>query len=71
MSRDEAYVLEWIYGRLDSAQYRHILENVFLPSARESYPKGILLFQEDIFLVQIVQDFQVWLARRPEIEVIL
>ena len=44
ISQDGASVFERIYGRLDSAQYLRILENAFLPIARNRYPEEAMLF---------------------------
>ena len=68
MSRDGAGVLERMYGRLDSEQYRNILENVLFPVARERFPKRILLFQQDNFSAHTAQDVEAWFAERLEIE---
>lgn len=69
-SRDGAGVIERIYGRLNTAKYLHILENVFLPSARVRYPEGTLLFQQDNCSVHTAAVVQDWFSRKPEIEVI-
>ena len=47
MSYDGPGVIERIDGRLNAETYEHILENIFLPSARERFPEGTLLFQQD------------------------
>ena len=44
---DGAGILERIYGCLNSVQYLHILENVFLPTTLEHYPEEPILFQQD------------------------
>ena len=42
-----AGVLHLIDGHLDSIQYKHILQNVVVPSVRLLYRDGIIHFQQD------------------------
>jgi len=47
MSSDGLGVLWRIEGNLNTAQYVHILENVMLPSVRQRFPDGRIIFQHD------------------------
>jgi hypothetical protein len=40
-------LLHGIDGRLDAAQYLHILRDIMVPSVREMYPDGVINFQPD------------------------
>jgi hypothetical protein len=40
-------LLHKIDGRLDGAQYFHILRDIMVPSVREMYPDGVIHFQQD------------------------
>jgi hypothetical protein len=44
-------LLHRIDGRLDGAQYLHILTDIMVPSVREMYPDGVINFQQDQFFV--------------------
>lgn len=70
MSYDGPGVIERIDGRFNAGTYEHILENIFLPSARERFPEGTLLFQQDNHPVHYAASIQRWFQRRPEIEII-
>ncbi|KAJ4450827.1 hypothetical protein ANN_02258 [Periplaneta americana] len=70
MSYDGPGVIERIDGRFNAGTYEYILENIFLPSARERFPEGTLLFQQDNHPVHYAASIQRWFQRRPEIEII-
>ena len=65
-------------GHLDSSQYKHILQNVMVPSVRMLYPDGIIHFQQghsSIHDSHVVQEWPLpqaevkfidWLARAPD-----
>jgi hypothetical protein len=40
-------LLHRIDGRLDGAQFLHILRDIMVPLAREMYPDGVINFQQD------------------------
>ena len=56
--------------RFNALQYQRIFENVMLISVRVRNPEVNLIFQQDNHPVRCSMGVQIWLARRPEIELI-
>jgi hypothetical protein len=57
-------------GRLDGAQYLHILRDIMVPSVREMYSDGVINFQQDQSPVHRLQLLQGWLADQNEVELL-
>jgi hypothetical protein len=58
-------------GRLDGAQYLHILRDIMVSSVREMYPDGVIHFQQDQSPVHKSQLLQKWLADQNEVELLV
>ena len=54
-------MLEHVEGRLNTTQYTHILENALLLCAREIFPDGDYIFQQDNHPVHTSDRVQRWL----------
>jgi hypothetical protein len=63
-------LLHRIDGRLDRAQYLHILRDIMVPSVREMYPDGVINFQQEQSSVHKSQLLQRWLADQNEVELL-
>jgi hypothetical protein len=63
-------LLHRIDGRLDGAQYLHILRDIMVPSVREMYPDGLINFQQDQSSVHKSKLLQGWLADQNEVELL-
>jgi hypothetical protein len=63
-------LLHRIDGRLDGAQYLHILRDIMVPSVREMYPDGVINFQQDQSPVHKSQLLQGCLADQNEVELL-
>jgi hypothetical protein len=63
-------LLHRIDGRLDGAQYLHILKDIMVPSVREMYPDGVINFQQDQSPVHKSQFLQGWLANQNEVDLL-
>jgi hypothetical protein len=63
-------LLHRIDGRLDGAQYLHILRDIMVPSMREMYPDGVIHFQQDQSPVHKSQLLRGWLADQNEVELL-
>jgi hypothetical protein len=61
-------LLHRIDGRLDGAQYLHILRDIMVPSVREMYRDGVINFQQDQSPVHNSQFLQEWLEDQNEVE---
>jgi hypothetical protein len=57
-------------GRLDGAQYLHILKDITVPSVREMYPEGVINFEQDQSPVHKSQLPQGWFADQNEVELL-
>jgi hypothetical protein len=57
-------------GRLNGAQYLHILRYIMVPSVREMFPDGVINFQQDQSPVHKLQLFQGWLLDQNEVELL-
>jgi hypothetical protein len=55
-------------GHLDSLQYKHILDNVMVPSVRMIYPDGINQFQQDHSSNHDSRVVQEWLSLQADVE---
>jgi hypothetical protein len=63
-------LLHRIDGRLNRAQYLHILRDIMVPSVQETYPDRIINFQQDRSPVHKSQPLQGWLADQNEVELL-
>ena len=70
ISHEGAGMLHRIEGHLDSLQYKHILENVMVPSVRMLYPDGIIHFQQDHSSIHDSCMVQEWLSLQADVELI-
>lgn len=70
MSYTGTGLLERIHGRFTAEIYEHILANTMIPSAREWYPDGTLVFQQDSHLVHTTNRIQRWFTRRPDVDLL-
>jgi hypothetical protein len=59
-----------IVGHMDSLQYKHILENVMVPSVPMLYPDGIIHFQQDHSSIHDSGVVQEWLSLQADMELI-
>jgi hypothetical protein len=63
-------LLHRIDGRLNGAQYFHILRDIMVPSVRDMYPDGIINFRQDQSPVHKSQLLQGWLADQNKVELL-
>jgi hypothetical protein len=63
-------LLHRIDGRLDGAQYLHILRHIVVPSVREMYPDEVINFQRNQSPFHKLQLLQGWLADQNEVELL-
>jgi hypothetical protein len=63
-------MLYQIEGHLDSLQYKHILENVMVPSVQMLYPDGVIHFQQDHSSIHDCRVVQEWLLLQANVELI-
>jgi len=55
-------------GHTDSLQYKHILQNVMVPSVRMLYPDGIIHFQQDHCSIHDSRVVKEWLSLQADVE---
>ena len=65
ISHDGAGMLHRIDGHLDSLQYKHILQNMMVPSVRMLYPDYIIHFQQDYSSIHVIVWFKNGYRCRP------
>jgi len=65
MSADGLGVLWRIVGHLNAEQYIHMLENM-MPSVRQSFPDGRILFQHDRFPIHTSRAVREWFERHQD-----
>ena len=65
-----AEMLHLMEGHLDGLQYKHILQNVIVPSVRLLYPNGIIHFHQDHTSIHDYRVFQEWLSQQADVELI-
>jgi len=70
ISHEGVAVLQRIEGHLDGLHYKHILQNVMLPSARMIYPDGVIHLQQDHSSIHDSRVDQEWLSRQADVELI-
>jgi hypothetical protein len=63
-------MLHRIDGHLDSLQYKHILQDVMVPSVRMLYPDGIIHFQQDYSFIHDSRVVQEWLQLQAYVELV-
>jgi hypothetical protein len=63
-------MLNRIEDHLDSLQYKHILQNLMVPSVCMLYPDGIIHFQEDHSSIHDSCVVQEWLSLQAEVKLI-
>ena len=68
ISHEVAGILHRIEGHLDGLQYKHILQNVMVPSVRKLYPDGIINFQQDHSSTYDSCVVQEWLSLQVDVE---
>jgi len=66
MSADGLGMLWRIEGNLNSEQYVHILENIMLPSVRERYPEGRIVFQHDRSPIHTSRRTRAWFEEHAD-----
>jgi len=57
-------------GHMDRPPYKHILQNVMVPSVRMLYHDGIIHFQEDHSSIQHSRVVKEWLSLQADVEFI-
>ena len=62
-----AGMLHCIEGHLDGFHYKHILQNVMVPSVWMLYPDGIIILQQDHSSIQDSPVVQEWLSRQDDV----
>ena len=55
-------------GHLDGLQYKHILQNVMMPSVKMLYPDGIIHFQQDHSPIHDSRVVQEWLLLQADVK---
>ena len=65
-----AGVLHRIEGHLDGLHYKHILQNVMVPSARILNPDGVIHLQQDHSSIHDSRVVQEWLSRQADVELL-
>ena len=70
ISHEGAGILHHIEGHMYGLQYKHILQNVMVPSVRMLYPDGIIHLQQDHTSIHDSRVVQEWLSRQADVELL-
>jgi hypothetical protein len=70
ISHEGAGMLHRIEGHLDGLQYKHILQNIMVPSVRVLYPDGVIQFQQDHSSIHDSRVVQERLSQQADVELI-
>jgi hypothetical protein len=70
ISHEGTGILHRIEGHLDGLQYKHILQNLMVPSLRMLYPVGTIQFQQYHTSIHDSRVIPEWLSLQADVELI-